>query len=100
MKQYHVVETLLEAAEQEKIKVYLGGYGSVAGWTEHFSEEELKEEIAEHRRCFQELKDFPSPDSIFPAKPPMLTGAFPKRNIVCIFSTGTSLTWSKAAIRI
>lgn len=60
MKQYPVAETLLEAAEQEKIRVYLGGYGSVAGWTEHFSEEELKEEIAEHRRCFQELKDFPS----------------------------------------
>lgn len=60
MKQYPVIENLLAAAQQENIRVYLGGYGSVAGWAEHFSEKELEEELAGHRRCFQELKNFPS----------------------------------------
>ena len=55
-----VIEHLTEAAEIENIKVYLGGYGSVAGWRETFSEEELKKEIAEHKRCFDELKQFKS----------------------------------------
>ncbi len=60
MKQYPVVENLLAAAELEGIQVYLGGYGSVAGWAKHFSEEDLQQELAEHRRCLGELKNFSS----------------------------------------
>lgn len=53
-----VIEHMLEAAEAENVKVYLGGYGSVAGWRETFSEKELNKELAEHKRCFDELKKF------------------------------------------
>lgn len=60
MKRNPVIEHLLEAAEIENIKVYLGGYGSVAGWKETFSEAELNKEITEHKRCFNELKNFKS----------------------------------------
>lgn len=60
MKCNPVIENLVEAAELENIKVYLGGYGSVAGWRETFSETELKKELAEHKRCFDELKKFTS----------------------------------------
>lgn len=53
-----VIERMLEAAEMENIKVYLGGYGSVAGWCDKFSEKDLNRELQEHKRCFNELKKF------------------------------------------
>lgn len=60
LKQYPVVDNLLAAALEEDVKVFMGGYGSVAGWSEHFSEEDLMEEMKEHRCCFEELVQYPS----------------------------------------
>lgn len=60
LKQYPVVDHLLEAAAEENISVFMGGYGSVAGWAEHYTEEDLLEEIKEHRCCFEELMQYPS----------------------------------------
>jgi len=53
--QYGVLERMLEAASDEKMHVFLGGYGSVAGWKEHFSQAELEQELAHHRTCFKEI---------------------------------------------
>lgn len=55
MKCYGVLERMMEAAEAENIQVYLGGYGSVTGWKEHFSETEMKAELECHRKCFEEI---------------------------------------------
>lgn len=53
--QYPVVERMLEAAADKQIKVFLGGYGSVAGWAAQLTREQLQAEIAEHRNCFREV---------------------------------------------
>jgi len=55
LQQYRVVENMLAAAADKKMTVYLGGYGSVAGWAKRLSEEQLCVEIAEHKACFTEL---------------------------------------------
>lgn len=52
---FPVVEKMLEAAETEKMTVYLGGYGSLVGWKEKINDAELKAEIEKHRTCFYEL---------------------------------------------
>ena len=50
-----VIERMLAAAETEGIKVYLGGYGSVAGWKAHLKTEELERELTAHRQCIDEI---------------------------------------------
>jgi 4-hydroxy-tetrahydrodipicolinate synthase len=50
-----VIECMLEAAAAEGLHVFLGGYGSVAGWKDRLSPAELQSEINEHRACFGEL---------------------------------------------
>ncbi len=55
MKCFPVLERMFEAAAAENMTVYLGGYGSVAGWNESMSEKELEKEMLEHRCCFSEL---------------------------------------------
>ena len=52
---YGVIERMLEAAAAESMHVFLGGYGSVAGWKAHLSSEELRQELDEHAACFREL---------------------------------------------
>ena len=80
MKRDPVIEHLLEAAEIENIKVYLGGYGSVAGWSKSFSEEQLKKEISEHKRCFDELKNFTSVAGFyFPGETAYRDGRLPEK---------------------
>ncbi|MBO4512566.1 MAG: DUF4434 domain-containing protein, partial [Victivallales bacterium] len=49
LKCYSVLERMFEAAESENMKVYLGGYGSVAGWKHNLSQDALKQELAEHK---------------------------------------------------
>ena len=52
---FPVLERMFEAADAEGMHVYLGGYGSVAGWKEHFSPAELAAEMECYRVCFEEL---------------------------------------------
>lgn len=52
---YGVLERMFEAAAAEKMHVFLGGYGSVAGWKKHFTKAELDAELKNHRICFEEL---------------------------------------------
>ena len=52
---YGVLERMFAAAEEENMRVFLGGYGSVTGWKEHFTEAELTAEMEYHRICFEEL---------------------------------------------
>lgn len=69
MNSFPVVERMLEAAEKENIHVFLGGYGSTAGWKEHFTPEELDREIECYRLCFGELFQLGKFDGLyFPAE--------------------------------
>jgi hypothetical protein len=52
---YGVLERMFTAAEEENMRVFLGGYGSVTGWKEHFTKAELTAELKYHRCCFEEL---------------------------------------------
>ncbi len=52
---YGVLERMFAAAEEENMRVFLGGYGSVAGWKKHFTDSDLAAELQNHRFCFEEL---------------------------------------------
>lgn len=52
---FGVLENMFAAAELENMHVFLGGYGSDAGWKEHLTREEMAEELECHRSCFEEL---------------------------------------------
>jgi hypothetical protein len=54
-KQWNVVEPMLEAAKITDMVVYLGGYGSVAGWKEHLTQGDIDKEKENHITCFHEL---------------------------------------------
>ena len=56
MTQHKVLEKMLEAAELEDMRVFLGGYGSCSGWQKNFSDADLRRELENHRRCFQEIR--------------------------------------------
>ncbi len=56
LKCYSVLERMFEAAEAENMEVFLGGYGSVAGWKNNMSRDALMQELAEHRACFGEIR--------------------------------------------
>ncbi len=56
LKCYSVLERMFEAAESENMRVYLGGYGSVAGWKNNMTQEALRQELAEHKACFEEIR--------------------------------------------
>lgn len=55
LKCFGVVENMLQAAAEENIFVFMGGYGSVAGWGPCMTLEDLKKETEEHQKCFEEL---------------------------------------------
>jgi len=54
-KQWNVVEPMLEAAKNIGMIVYLGGYGSVAGWKEHLTQADINKEKENHINCFREI---------------------------------------------
>ncbi|MBO4631492.1 MAG: DUF4434 domain-containing protein [Lentisphaeria bacterium] len=56
MTRYEVLENLLAAAETLEMKVFLGGYGSGAGWRKNLSRTELNTELENHRKCFEEIR--------------------------------------------
>jgi hypothetical protein len=60
-KQWNVIEPMLEAAKAADMIVYLGGYGSVTGWKEHLTKEDIEQEKQNQIICLRELlkyKDF------------------------------------------
>ena len=56
MTPHKVLENMFEAAEQENMQVFLGGYGSCSGWQKNFSATEMKCELENHRKCFEEIR--------------------------------------------
>ena len=69
LKCFKVVENMLQAAEEENMRVYMGGYGSVVGWGPGMTIEDLKREAGEHRKCFDELSRIGKFDGMyFPAE--------------------------------
>ncbi len=54
-KQWNVIDKLLTAAETTGLHVYLGGYGSAAGWRNNLTETMIRQEKERHRNCLQEL---------------------------------------------
>jgi Domain of unknown function (DUF4434) len=55
LKQFNVVEPMLEAANAENIKIFLGGYGSVTGWSANLEQDSVDREKARQQACFKEL---------------------------------------------
>jgi hypothetical protein len=54
-KQWDMIDPMLKAAKNSSIKVYLGGYGSVAGWKEHLTQKDIDQEKRNHAACIDEL---------------------------------------------
>ena len=54
-KQWNVVPQMLEAAAETGMKIALGGYGSVVGWTSLLNDEAIKNEIERQTACLKEL---------------------------------------------
>lgn len=54
-KQWNVVPQMLEAAAETGMKIALGGYGSVVGWTSLLNGERIREEIDRQTACLKEL---------------------------------------------
>lgn len=54
-KQWNVVPQMLEAAAETGMKIALGGYGSVVGWTSLLNEEAIQKEIERQTACLKEL---------------------------------------------
>ncbi|MBO7147453.1 MAG: DUF4434 domain-containing protein [Lentisphaeria bacterium] len=80
LKCYGVVEKMLQAAAEESIHVYMGGYGSVAGWKARLTKEELEAEVAEHRKCFEELSQLGTFDGMyFPSETSFRTKRLPEK---------------------
>ena len=55
MQCYNVLENMFDAAESEEMEVFLGGYGSCAGWQKNLSESDMQRELDNHRKCFEEI---------------------------------------------
>ena len=55
---WNVVEPMLLAARDCGMTVFLGGYGSVSGWSPLLTEQEEKEEIDRQCGCFEELMTY------------------------------------------
>ncbi len=55
LKQFNVVEPMLQAAAEENVKVFLGGYGSVTGWSANLEQNTVDREKARQKACFKEL---------------------------------------------
>ena len=54
-KQFNVVEPMLEAASAENMKIFLGGYGSVTGWSANLEQNSVEREKERQKACFTEL---------------------------------------------
>ena len=54
-KQWNVVPQMLEAAAETGMKIALGGYGSVVGWTSLLDDKAIKNEIERQTACLKEL---------------------------------------------
>ncbi len=52
---WNVIEPFLEAAREEGVAVFLGGYGSTTGWQEHLTTGEAAREEAACVACLDEL---------------------------------------------
>jgi hypothetical protein len=52
---WNVIEPMLEAANELKFTIFLGGYGSVTCWQERLTKSIVDEEIARQTACFKEL---------------------------------------------
>lgn len=55
MKFFDVVDPLLKAAKSHGLTVFLGGYGSLTGWKEQLSAEDINGEDSRQTLCFKEL---------------------------------------------
>ena len=53
--QWNVVPKMLEAAAETGMKIALGGYGSVVGWTNLLDHEAIRSEIERQTACLKEL---------------------------------------------
>lgn len=56
--QWNAVEPMLAAAKMERMQVFLGGYGSVVGWTAGLSDSAIEREIERQFGCIRELLDY------------------------------------------
>lgn len=54
-RQWNVVPNMLEAAAETGMKIALGGYGSVVGWTSLLNENAIQTEIERQTACLKEL---------------------------------------------
>lgn len=54
-KQWNVVPNMLEAAAETGMKIALGGYGSVVGWTSLLNDDAIQNEIERQTACLKEL---------------------------------------------
>lgn len=54
-RQWNVIPVMLEAAAETGMKIALGGYGSVVGWTEMLDDKAIKNEIQRQTACLREL---------------------------------------------
>ena len=57
-KQWNVVEPMLKAASTVGMSVYLGSYGSVTGWKECLTQEDIDREKCNQVSCFRELMKY------------------------------------------
>ena len=55
MRRFNTIEPMLESAAKNDMDVFLGGYGSAAGWAPEMSARELSDEINKHKICLHEL---------------------------------------------
>lgn len=57
-KSWNVIEPMLEAANEEKISIFLGGYGSTNGLSEYVSNKAFKQELGAYMNCLNELLQY------------------------------------------
>lgn len=54
-RQWNTVEPMLKAAAEEGMRVFLGGYGSVVGWSQSLDDAAVRREIRNQLACMREL---------------------------------------------
>lgn len=57
-RQWEVVEPMLEAAVESGLEVFLGGYGSVVGWSHSLDEKAIDRELERQLNCMRELLQY------------------------------------------
>ena len=80
MLQFHVLEPMIQAAEMANMSLYLGGYGSVSGWSNSTDPATWKQEMKRHRICFPEISHLGRIDGFyFPCETAYLGKRNPKQ---------------------